>query len=75
MSTNTFTPPVNVNAPIAADSTVSNAQHKAKFLRSILSESSNNKRKFKEAVAEFSLACRGLQNTQYAKETQAHHRY
>jgi hypothetical protein len=55
---------------------VSNSQHKAKFMRSILSDTSNNKRKFKEAVNEFSLTCRGLQDTQYGKETsQSQRRY
>lgn len=55
---------------------VSNSQHKAKFLRSILSDTTNNKRKFKEAVNEFSLTCRGLQDTQYGKETsQSQQRY
>ncbi|RNA37481.1 importin-13 isoform X1 [Brachionus plicatilis] len=43
-------------------------EQKQGFVKSILSESSN-KRKFKEIITEFSLICRGLINTQYAKET------
>lgn len=43
-------------------------EQKLIFIRSVSSES-NNKRKFKETVNEFSLSCRGLVNTQYAKET------
>lgn len=35
----------------------------------VLFKESTNKRKFKEAVNEFSLLCRGLINTQYGKET------
>ncbi|CAF0805984.1 unnamed protein product [Brachionus calyciflorus] len=42
-------------------------EQKQSFVKSVLSES-NNKRKFKEAITEFSLTCRGLWN-QYGKET------
>ena len=43
-------------------------EQKLIFIRSVVNES-NNKRKFKDTVNEFSLACRGLANTQYGKET------
>ncbi len=65
---------MSASSPLTTN--VSNSQHKAKFLRSILSDTTNNKRKFKEAVNEFSLTCRGLQDTQYGKETsQSQRRY
>lgn len=43
-------------------------EQKTAFINSLFKESTN-KRKFKEAVNEFSLLCRGLINTQYGKET------
>ena len=39
------------------------------FLHVLILSESSNKRKFKELVTEFSLTCRGIANTQYAKET------
>jgi hypothetical protein len=77
LSSSSFTPVNNSLAVTSPASTnVSSSQHKAKFMRSILSDTSNNKRKFKEAVNEFSLTCRGLQDTQYGKETsQSQRRY
>lgn len=43
-------------------------EQKSGFIKSLLSEASN-KRKFKDIVTEFSLTCRGLANTQYAKDS------
>lgn len=77
LSSSSFTP-VNNSLATSSPTTVnaSNSQHKAKFMRSILSDTGNNKRKFKEAVNEFSLTCRGLQDTQYGKDTnQSQRRY
>ncbi len=67
-----FVPPVNAPAPVQSDGASFKSfltkEQKQGFINSLFKESTN-KRKFKEAVNEFSLLCRGLINTQYGKAT------
>jgi len=62
----------NGNPSTNPTSSMLSKEQKQAFIESMKRES-HNKRKFKEIVNEFSLTCRGLINTEYAKETS--HKY
>lgn len=72
-----FLPPPNLSQANPAPNTPNiksflTKEQKQAFIKALFMDSTN-KRKFKEIVMEFSLLCRGLINTQYAKET--HHKF
>ncbi len=67
-----FVPPVNPPAPSGSSSfnkLMLTKEQKQSFINALFKDSTN-KRKFKEAVTEFSLLCRGLINTEYGMTTQ-----
>ncbi len=66
-----YMPPPNMPVPPTSagfNKSILTKEQKQAFINAMFKDSTN-KRKFKEAVIEFSLLCRGLMNTEYGITT------